>query len=387
MRWRCSAGPLAAAPSSCPRRVGPGGRLRPARGDRGLPRRRRRDAGPGAGSACAPAPRRPPRAAASCTCARARAWRRRSRGCARQTGVAYAVPNYIAHRRRRRGAPVSGALPPDGHARGRARSTPMTAAAPTARRGGSGCSGTCSPGRASTPREAWANLLADHRAGRQGRRRRRPGHRRRLPRTGRQFHRSPDFGRTHFVSPYDFVADNGYPLDRNGHGTFVAGIIAESTNNGIGLTGLAYGASIMPVRVLDASGEGDEATIARGHPLRRQPRRPGHQPQPGVPAQPGQLRAPRSREIVSAIDYAHRRGRHGRRRRRQRRDRSDRLPGPRARRHLGRRHHPRPLPGRLLQRRQRPGPRGPRRRRRRDHDRRARLPSRSAACRRSTSSR
>ena len=40
--------------------------------------------------------------------------------------------------------------------------------------------------------------------------------------------------------------------------------IAEATNNGIGLTGLAYGASIMPVRVLDASGQGDEATIARG---------------------------------------------------------------------------------------------------------------------------
>ena len=55
---------------------------------------------------------------------------------------------------------------------------------------------------------------------------------------------------------------NRFPLDRNGHGTFVAGIIAEATNNGIGLAGLAYGASIMPVRILDASGLGDEVTIA-----------------------------------------------------------------------------------------------------------------------------
>jgi len=44
----------------------------------------------------------------------------------------------------------------------------------------------------------------------------------------------------------------------------VAGVVAESTNNGVALTGLAYGASIMPVRILDASGLGDEATIAKG---------------------------------------------------------------------------------------------------------------------------
>ena len=44
----------------------------------------------------------------------------------------------------------------------------------------------------------------------------------------------------------------------------MAGIVAESTNNGIGLTGLAYGASIMPVRVLDRYGDGNAATIARG---------------------------------------------------------------------------------------------------------------------------
>jgi len=54
------------------------------------------------------------------------------------------------------------------------------------------------------------------------------------------------------------------PLDENGHGTHVAGTIAEKTNNGIGLTGLAYRAKLMPVRVLDAHGRGDAADIARG---------------------------------------------------------------------------------------------------------------------------
>jgi serine protease len=78
------------------------------------------------------------------------------------------------------------------------------------------------------------------------------------------FRRAPDFSHTRFVAPRDFVADNRFPLDRNGHGTFVAGVVGETTNNIFGLTGLAYGASLMPVRVLDAGGSGDEATIARG---------------------------------------------------------------------------------------------------------------------------
>ncbi len=78
------------------------------------------------------------------------------------------------------------------------------------------------------------------------------------------FRRSPDFGPYEFVQGYDFVARNPFPNDRNGHGTFVAGTIAEATNNGRGLTGLAYGARIMPVRVLNAQGEGEASTIAEG---------------------------------------------------------------------------------------------------------------------------
>jgi len=74
--------------------------------------------------------------------------------------------------------------------------------------------------------------------------------------------RAPDLHA--FVRGYDFVDDDPYPLDLNGHGTHVAGTIAEATNNGIGAAGIAYGARIMPVRTLDASGDGDAVTIARG---------------------------------------------------------------------------------------------------------------------------
>jgi serine protease len=75
---------------------------------------------------------------------------------------------------------------------------------------------------------------------------------------------SPDLAGTRFVGGHDFVGDDAYANDRNGHGTHVASTIAEATNNDIALTGLAYGASIMPVKVLDDTGEGDATVIAKG---------------------------------------------------------------------------------------------------------------------------
>ena len=78
------------------------------------------------------------------------------------------------------------------------------------------------------------------------------------------FLRSPDFASGQFAAGYDFVRDTPLPLDRNGHGTHVAGTIAEKTDNGIGLTGIAYGAKLMPVRVLNRYGEGLASRIAKG---------------------------------------------------------------------------------------------------------------------------
>lgn len=62
----------------------------------------------------------------------------------------------------------------------------------------------------------------------------------------------------------DFVAPGTSAADENGHGTHVAGIIAAAAGNKIGIAGLAYNARILPVRVLDSSGEGDSAGVARG---------------------------------------------------------------------------------------------------------------------------
>jgi serine protease len=79
-----------------------------------------------------------------------------------------------------------------------------------------------------------------------------------------RYRRSPDFNKYTFVQGYDFIEHTPYANDHNGHGTFVASTIAEATNNHYGLTGLAYAARIMPVRVLDSAGEGDASVIAEG---------------------------------------------------------------------------------------------------------------------------
>src|SRR5579883_792947 len=54
----------------------------------------------------------------------------------------------------------------------------------------------------------------------------------------------PDLKETKFVKGYDFVNDTAEAVDDNGHGTHVAGTIAQSTNNGFGVAGIAYKANL-----------------------------------------------------------------------------------------------------------------------------------------------
>lgn len=60
----------------------------------------------------------------------------------------------------------------------------------------------------------------------------------------------------------DFVDGDDVPQDEFGHGTMVAGIVAAAAGNGVGTRGVAPGAAIMPLRVLDAEGVGDTSGIA-----------------------------------------------------------------------------------------------------------------------------
>jgi serine protease len=84
------------------------------------------------------------------------------------------------------------------------------------------------------------------------------------PRTGQVFRKAPDWGETKFLPGYDFVNGDTHPNDDEFHGTHVASTIAEATNNGLGMAGLAFGCAIMPVKVLNEFGEGTFFDVAEG---------------------------------------------------------------------------------------------------------------------------
>lgn len=79
-----------------------------------------------------------------------------------------------------------------------------------------------------------------------------------------KYTKAPDLGNTSFVPGYDFVNNDAHPNDDNSHGTHVAGTVAQSTNNTIGVAGIAYNARLMPVKVLNKKGTGTYDDIADG---------------------------------------------------------------------------------------------------------------------------
>lgn len=66
------------------------------------------------------------------------------------------------------------------------------------------------------------------------------------------------------VEGFNFVNNTPHANDDQGHGTHVAGTIAQATNNGHGAAGMAFNARLMPVKVLGANGSGTTAGVADG---------------------------------------------------------------------------------------------------------------------------
>ena len=78
------------------------------------------------------------------------------------------------------------------------------------------------------------------------------------------YERAPDLVQTEFVAGYDAINDDYHANDDNGHGTFVCGVIAQSTNKVIGCASMAFGCKIMPVKVLGEFQTGDTASLVEG---------------------------------------------------------------------------------------------------------------------------
>ena len=207
-------------------------------------------------------------------------------------GIKYAVPDYIAH--------IAGSWFPNDTGRGR-----------TAKGWERLQWNSLAKDGVNAP-QAWANLIADHRPGAKG-----------VViavvdtgvayRDWHTFKRSPDFRGTKFIDPCDLIAGtihdgrctDPYALDRESHGTFVAGMIAEATNNHFGLTGLAYEATIMPVRVLDAHGNGAASTIAAG--IRYAVQKGAQVINLSIEFSPGTTSG-QIPDVVGAVAYAHNHG-------------------------------------------------------------------------------
>lgn len=75
----------------------------------------------------------------------------------------------------------------------------------------------------------------------------------------------PDLS-TQVLPGHNVIAGNDDARDDSviGHGTLVAGVAAASTNNGMGIAGAAWNASVLPVKVLDSRGYGTASRVAAG---------------------------------------------------------------------------------------------------------------------------
>jgi serine protease len=120
-----------------------------------------------------------------------------------------------------------------------------------------------------------------------------------------RYRRAPDLRRSTFIRPRDFIGRDRHPNDVYGHGTHVAGTIAQTTNNRLGTAGIAFNAKIMPLRVLDGRGEGDSAAIARAIRFAARHRADVINLSLEFPAE---VRSAEIPDVLGAIRYARRRG-------------------------------------------------------------------------------
>jgi hypothetical protein len=104
------------------------------------------------------------------------------------------------------------------------------------------------------------------------------------------------------VMGWNFIEENNTPWDNDGHGTFTAGIVAASTNNGAGMAGINRGVKIMPLRALNFAGRGGSSHILGGviYAVNNGAR--------VINISIEQLESQKSKALQKVVDYAHQKG-------------------------------------------------------------------------------
>ncbi|MFN9944852.1 MAG: S8 family serine peptidase, partial [bacterium] len=74
--------------------------------------------------------------------------------------------------------------------------------------------------------------------------------------------RVPDLDGARVLPGASFVAGEPDVTDLNGHGTHVAGTLAQVTHNGQGAAGMSPSITLLPLKALSGAGQGQSAWIA-----------------------------------------------------------------------------------------------------------------------------
>jgi len=74
-------------------------------------------------------------------------------------------------------------------------------------------------------------------------------------RSAAPYAQAPDLAGTLIIPGWDFVNGDANPDDDCGHGTHMCGSIAQTTNNSLGVAGVAFASTILAVKVMDSAGD------------------------------------------------------------------------------------------------------------------------------------